>query len=100
MTTNPDLVCMEDHTHNVTRWFRIAQQNQTLHVIESTSYAAVDHAYFMQFDNQEEFDRWLDYQQQEGWHVTFTHDQNFESFDPVVLAQVKSNVFRTLKQGN
>lgn len=97
MTDKPDLLCMEDTGHGVSRWFRIAQMNQQLYVIESTSYAATNHAYLMQFADQAEFDRWIDQQQQQGWQITYTNEHNFKSFDPEIVAQAQTNIFQVLR---
>jgi len=97
MTMNSDLLCMEDSAHYVSRWFRIARHNQQLYVIESPNYADTDHAYLMQFTNQDDFDHWLDQQKQDGWEITYTDEHNFKRFDPTILEQIKTNVFRVLR---
>jgi len=97
MTVRPDLLCIEDTSHGVSRWFRIVQMHQHLYVIESTAYASVDHSYVMQFDNQAEFDRWIDQQKLDGWEITYADDHNFSPADLNMIEQLKTNIFRWLQ---
>lgn len=90
-------MCLENTTHQQTRWLRTMMHEDCFYMIESTEYATLQKGYAVKFKDQSEFDRWLTQQTDTGWEVSYDVDHGPDPVDHNTLHQLELNIFKTLR---
>jgi hypothetical protein len=92
---NNEIICLENAASD-TRWLRTVDQDDHLYVIETSSYAKIKTGYAMEFQDQGEFQSWLDNQSNSGWSMVFRDRESPDLVDPATLRQLQDKVFSVL----